>query len=133
MLEIGEILTVLGIGCISLLISGYIAIWYIRKQIKLEDITLEVIDILLNSVNTDENIQKQLFTIGALIGGGISQGSGLNNTVKRGGKFNMNSLLAEIATNFFAKSINNPSPSPLQSLPSSSPVDLTTRKVSDKW
>jgi len=133
MLEIGEVLTALGIGCISLLINGYIAIWYIRKQIKLEDITLEVVDILLNSVNTDENVQKNIYTIGALLGNGISQGSGMKQTVNRGGKFNLNNIISEIAANFIANKINASSPSSYQSPPSSSPTDLTTRKVSDKW
>jgi len=133
MLEIGEILTVLGIVVLSLLLSGYIAIWYIKKQIKLEDITLNVVDILLNSVNTDENVQKGVYTLGAIIGNGIANGSGMKQTVGKGGKFSLNNFLAELATNYITKSINASSSSPLQTPPSSSPTDLTTRKISDRW
>jgi hypothetical protein len=132
MLDFYDILTGLGIGVISLLLSSYIVIWYLRKQIKLEEIVLECLDIALNNVNTDETMQKQIFTIGALLGNGISQGSGLNNSAKRGGKFNMNSLIAEIATNFFTKQLNNPSPSSLQPTPSPS-QQINTNRISDKW
>ena len=108
LIEFYDVLTGVGIGIFSLLLSSYIVIWYLKNNIILEDLIIDITQILLNNVNTDENIQKNLYTIGALIGSGISNGSGLKQTATRGGKFNLNNLLAEIATQFFTKSLNAP-------------------------
>jgi hypothetical protein len=130
---IDTILTLMGIGCFSLLLSSYIMVWYIKKKLKLDEIVLDILDIALNNLNNDENTQKQVYTIGALLGNGIATGSGMKNTVRGGGKLSLNNVIAEIAANWIGN-MKPPVSSPsLQSPTPLTPTDLTTRKQRDQW
>jgi len=132
-MEIYEILTLLGIVCISLLLSGYIGYWYLKKSHYLEETIQDIAFSIIEEAQTNEIIQKQIYTIGALLGTGIANGSGLNKSLKGGGKLSLNNIIAEIASNWIQQ--RSVDPSPLQPTPSQShsTQTLTDRKVSDKW
>jgi hypothetical protein len=132
-MELYEIFIGLGIACFSVLLTGYVGIRYIKNSHFFEDIITNGIINVINDAQNDESLQKNLYTIGALLGNGIGAGAGLKNTVKGGGKLSLNNIIAEIASSYFTKSINNPSPSPLQLSPTPSPQDLTVRKARSNW
>jgi len=132
MLEIYEILTYLGIGCFSLLLSGYIGYRYIKNSHYLEETIQDIAFSLIEEAQTNETIQKQIYTIGALLGTGIANGSGINKSLKGGGKLSLNNIIAEIAANWIQNAQNNPSPSPLQPTPSPS-QQINTSRIRDKW
>lgn len=61
------------------------------------DAFLDKIDEITDAVMTDENLQKKIYAIGALLGKGVIDGTGLQ---KRGGKFGMQDLIMGIAAKF---------------------------------
>jgi len=132
-MEIIEILTALGIACFSVLITGYIGIRYIKNSHFFEDVITNGIINVINDAQNDESLQKNLYSIGALLGNGIANGSGMLNKAKGSGKFNLNSFLAETVASYIQSKPILPSPSSYQSTPSPSPTDLTIRKPSNKW
>jgi hypothetical protein len=120
MIELMDILTALGIGCLSILIPLYIVKIYLESSHILEDMITNGIINVINEAQTNEILQKNIYTLGALVGNGIASGSGMKNTVK-GGKMNLNNLIAEIAGNWIQNTMLNPSPSPSQPSPLPSP------------
>jgi len=116
MLDLLDFLTFLGIGCLSVLIPGYISLIYIKNNHLLEDIITNGIINVINDAQNDETLQKNIYTIGAIIGNGVANGSGMKGSAK-GGKLSLNNLIAEIASNWIQQSFNNPSSSSLQTPP----------------
>lgn len=107
-MELVEVLGVLGLAYFSLFLIGYSGIRYIKNSHLFEDTITNGIINVINDAQSNEELQKNLFTVGALIGNGIAQGSGLKNSVKGGSKLSLNNVIAEIATSYFQRSINNP-------------------------
>ena len=107
-MEFVEVFTVLGLAYFSLFLIGYTGIRYIKNSHLFEDTITNGIINAINEAQNDENLQKNLYTVGALLGNGIAQGSGLKNSAKGGGKLSLNNVIAEIASSYIQKSINNP-------------------------
>lgn len=113
----------LGLAYFSLFLIGYTAIRYIKSSHLFEDTITNGIINVINDAQSNEELQKNFFTIGALLGNGIAQGSGLKNSVKGGGKLSLNNVIAEIATSYFTRSIENPS--------KTTPQNILTKKAPD--
>ena len=128
-----DILTEVGIGVFCLLISGYIIGWYLKKEHVFEDIITNGIINVINDAQNDEGLQKNLYTVGALLGNGIAQGSGMKNTVRGGGKFNLNNLIAEIASNFIQKAQNTPQNNPIPQQIQNTETLNTEKTRSSRW
>jgi len=133
MFDFYEILTGLGIAVSSILLSGFIVTKYIQNEQIIENIIINSIETIIKDAQTNESMQKDIYTVGALLGNGIAAGSGMNKSLKGGGKLTLNNIIAEIASNWIQQKTLNPSPSPLQPTLSPSTQTLTTDKVSDKW
>jgi len=116
MIDLLDLLTYLAIGCLSVSIPFYIGIMYIKTSHIFEDIITNGIINVINDAQNDESLQKNIYTIGAIIGNGISNGTGLKSSA-RGGKLSLNNLIAEIAGNWIQSRVVNPSPSPSQPTP----------------
>lgn len=104
-------------------------IWYaaINRAIK-GILTAENVQVFTDSaldylVNTEEG-QKNLYTVGALIGNGVKTGVGLQ---KQGGARGFNGLLAEIVSGFFSarqQGISESTQSPALSPPTRQPTPV---------
>jgi len=128
-MDIYEILTQIGISVFSITLSLYIGKRYIENSHLIEDILSDTIQNIISDAQTNESMQKNLYTIGAIMGNGIAAGSGMKSIGRGGGKLSLNGIIAEIASNFIANQKSSPSPL----IPTPSPQDLTVKKVSDKW
>ena len=129
-----ELITALGITAFAVILTVYIGIFYILKVHIIEDIITSSLENLIMDAETNEELQKKVYTIGALLGNGIAAGSGMSKSLKGGGKLTLNSVIAEIAGNWIQQRQFNTSPSPSQPTPTPSTQTLTnTKPLSDKW
>jgi hypothetical protein len=130
MLEIYDILTVLGVTCFSISLVGYLAIKYIKNTLFFEEILTSGILNVINEAQNNEEIQKNLYTLGAILGNGIAGGSGMTNKVKGGGKFNLQNFLAETAASVIAGKLTGSSVTPASVIPTA----LNNSSMNkDKW
>lgn len=67
-------------------------IYLTLRSHKLEEIVTNSIENLLEDVGNNESLQKNLYTVGALIGNGVKSGVGLQ---KRGGKMSITDLVIQ--------------------------------------
>ena len=125
-----ELITALGITAFAVILTVYIGIFYILKVHIIEDIITSSLENLIIDAETNEELQKKVYTIGALLGNGIAAGSGMNKSLKGGGKLTLNNIIAEIAGNWIQQRQTNPS----QVTPTTTTQALTnTKPLSDNW
>ncbi len=93
----GAIVTGLMVG-VTLLIGLYVMV----KTQFIDDKIHEIMTDFLISVQTDDDLQKEVYSIGALIGNGVKSGIGFT---KSGGKFGFKDIMAQIASGFINKYI----------------------------
>lgn len=91
---IENILTV----CISVLCGAVATYVIIKKLVNPIDLTEEIV----NFIVSDEEMQKKLVLIGALIGNGIKTGIGLN---PKSGKYKFEDLISQVLASFFLPKI----------------------------
>jgi hypothetical protein len=80
-------------------ISSMVAYRLAKRDIKNE------VYAMLDSIQTDEEIQKALYSIGALISQGAKGGFGLN---KKSGKFSLQDLVLQIAGQYIGGKLEQP-------------------------
>jgi len=117
------------IAFISGLLTAIASVGYLKKSLFFENI----LENLIIDLGNDEDLQKSLFLIGGMIGQGAKSGLGIDMPkVSKGGRFNLQSFLVEMASNYIQTKIANPSLSPQapQTLP---PQVLSASKKTDKW
>ena len=124
MVDLVELLAFGVVGFLSGSLVAILALGVIQKEQILEGI----IENFINDLANNEELQKNLYTVGGIIGQGAKAGIGLNLPAPaKGGRFSWQNVLVEIASNFFTKASSNPSPSPGPS-PSPQPVTETSKK-----
>lgn len=74
---------------------GLIGAYAIAKRAVTTDTILNLLDDLSDEIMTNENLQKKIYAIGALVGKGIIDGTGLKSTTKR--KRGFQDIIMEIA------------------------------------
>jgi hypothetical protein len=114
-----EIYELLGIGVlafVSTLLSGYVLYYLVKKDGFLNEIIEESAFNLVKEAQTNENFQKDLYTIGGLIGSGAKGGLGITN---KSGRFKWQDIAAELAAKWIENGITgSSSPSPATPTPS---------------
>jgi len=124
-----EVLAYGAVGFLAGVFTVTYAFWKLEKLTFIEDSLASFLDSLANN----EEYQKFLYQIGGIIGAGVKDGVGLDMAPKsRGGRFKWQDMALELATQFIAKSISNPSPSP-GPLTTPTPQNILTQKQTDKW
>ena len=92
----------IAIGSITVLMSllgSYVMVKRATRRDNLLDISEDILENMLEKAVTDENMQKKVYMIGALLGKGIVDGTGLQ---KKGGKFGLQELIMQIAGQWLA-------------------------------
>lgn len=90
-------------------LAGAMAGIYVIYHLKAIQFFEGIAENLINDLSTDEELQKNLYQLGGIVGQGVKAGIGINLPVaNRGGKFKMQDFLLELIGNRLA----NPSPSP---------------------
>ena len=92
-------------GLIGVL-GGSISAYLIIKRFVNNDKIIEIFDDLTDEMVNNEEFQKKIFVIGALLGNGIKSGLGLN---PRRGKFKFEDLISMAIASFFQKSMGQSS------------------------
>jgi len=88
-----EYLALVAFGGLSSLCGGLVTYAILRK-VTSDDAILDKIDLITDEVMKNEEMQKKVYSIGALIGSGIASGAGLQ---KKGGKFSLQDLVMQVA------------------------------------
>jgi len=95
------------INMIEIILSGIIAgltpilgIYLLQKLGFFDQIIQENIGIFINEAVNDENLQKQLYFIGGILGSGIGKGVGIQ---KGSGKFGFKDIAMQIAAQWAQK------------------------------
>jgi len=86
---LGGIFTSIGLG---------VLVFYLLRTAKFN----VIIEDFLSELAVNEGLQKNLYTLGALVGNGAASGAGLQ---KRSGKFGWNDIIMQIAANYLGKMI----------------------------
>jgi hypothetical protein len=114
---------------LSALFALICGVGYIKKTFFFEDLVEEILKNLAN----DEEMQKNLFIVGGMLGNGLKGGMGLPSTKSR---TNLKGIIMDLVGQFIqakvGDAIANPLPSP-QPQPSPNTQDSKSRKLSDKW
>jgi len=110
---------------ISGLLTVICGVGYLKKTYFFEDLIEET----LKNIANDEEMQKNLFIIGGVLGNGVKGGIGLPSSK---GKTSLKGIAMDLLGQFLQNTVNNPSPS-LQPLPYPNSQDSLTQKRTDKW
>ena len=73
--------------------------YVILKKTISDEAILDKIDLITDEIMKNDELQKKVYAIGALLGSGIAQGTGLQ---KKGGKFGLQELIMQIAGQWLA-------------------------------
>lgn len=93
--------------------SGVFTTTYILWRLKKDSFFEEIVENIINDVSTDPELQKNLYSIGGLVGQGAKVGMGL--TATRGGKFKLEDILLQLVGNWaqgVVPGMANTSPTP---------------------
>ena len=80
-------------------LMGGIVTYIILKRTISDDAILDKIDFITDEIMKNEDLEKKVYSIGALLGSGIAQGTGLQ---KKGGKFGIQDLVMQVAGQWLA-------------------------------
>ena len=105
--------------------------FYIKRLDIIDEILQSSLENVIKRFNEDEEMQKSLYQIGGILGQGVKGGMGISTP--KSGRFKWQDLVAELAGQWFQKTmINNPSPPPEPS-PQPGSQDILIQKPRDKW
>lgn len=79
--------------------------YVVLKKLFNDAFLIEKIDVITTEICSDEELQRKLYSIGALLGNGIASGAGFQ---KKGGKYGLQDLLMQVAGQWFANKQQKP-------------------------
>lgn len=91
------------ISALTVLI-GLLGMVLILKRYANSDRFIDIFEDLLEEVAQNEPLQKQIYSIGGLIGSGVRAGVGIG---KKGGKMSVQDLIVDIAGQYFRNKLGN--------------------------
>lgn len=103
------ILGIVGSGVVGVL-SGAIGAYTITKIAlstdKINKKAIEVLEDMLDNVASNPALQEKVYSIGALLGKGIADGTGLKGATQKAGKFSIQGVIGELLSGFLQNKLS---------------------------